>query len=114
MSMLNRLFGGGRVVAPPILVRNPDRPAEIPDADLARQVGRMLEGDEIVFHWSELRRGEVTVDLISAELERICEQISRQCDPTGEFGREGGYGRSLRFVEQDGNWVFRGAGDWIS
>ena len=114
MRVLKRLFGVGRAAEHPILVRNPDRPEEIPDATLARMVSEKLEGDEIDFHWSELRRGEVIVDLISAELDRICEQISRQCDPTGGFGREGGCGRSLRFVEVDGKWTFRGSGDWIS
>ncbi len=114
MGLWKRLLGRDRIAETPVLVRDPNRPEEIPDPVIAQMVRSMLRGDEIVFHWSELRRGEVTVNLISAELDRVCKEISARCDPTGQFGREGGCGRSLRFALRDGRWEFVGAGDWVS
>jgi hypothetical protein len=114
MGVWKRLLGRGRPAETPILVRDPDRPEALPNPTLAEMVRSRLRGDEIVFHWSELRRGEVTVCLISAEWDRVCREISEQCDPTGQFGREGGSGRSLHFALRDGQWAFVGAGDWVS
>lgn len=114
MGFWKRLLGRGGPAETPILVRDPNRPGAIPDAVLARMVRSRLRGDEIVFDWSELRRGEVTVQLISAEWDRVCAEISARCDPTGQFGREGGRGRSLHFALVIGQWEFVGEGDWVS
>ena len=113
MKLLKRVFGGGKADAP-ILPRDRSRPNEIPDAALDLMIRERLRGDEIIYHWSELRRGEVSILLISERLNRVCERIAAQCDPNGEFGREGGRGRSLDFIHQDGVWVFQGEGEWIS
>ena len=93
-----------------ILVRDPEQPTAIPDPVLDALIHERLRGDEIVYHWNEFRRGEVSVLLISAGFNRLCERIAAKSGS----GREGGCGRSLSFRYQDNQWVLMGEGEWIS
>jgi hypothetical protein len=102
VGILNRLWGGG--AGPPILVRDPARPADVPDPVLADLIRQHLRGDEIIDSWREHPPGEVAVTVVS-------QRVRRQC-ADGRLG--GGAGRSLHFGYRDGQWAFHGEGCWRS
>jgi hypothetical protein len=76
--------------------------------ELERMIGERLQPNEMILGWTEVRRGEIVVELIDKELHRVCQASTKR------FRRGAGCGRTLEFQEQEGDWVFTGEGGWIS